>query len=189
MKIQEQRTFKLYCKLNAKVERINYFNKKPKTKTMYQLPSVSNDLTKSQIKIMSEHIIAELKENGRIIDSADALAKMELLIKEIKSSREWIDYLRDEVSKYGKEVRTTSGTKIELAEVGVKYDYSQCNDDILNQLNAQLEMLESNIKERQTFLKTISPSGIDIIDEFGEVKKIYPPSKTSTSSVKTTIQK
>ena len=156
---------------------------------MYQLPAVTNDLTKSQIKIMSEHIINELKENGRIIDSADALAKMELLIKEIKSSKEWIDYLREEVSKYGKEVRTSSGTKIELAEVGTKYDYSNCNDDILKELSAQLELLENNIKDRQTFLKTISPEGIDIIDQYGEVKKIYPPSKTSTSSIKTTIQK
>lgn len=157
---------------------------------MYQLPIVTNDLSKTQIKIMAEHIVAELQDNGRIIESADALAKMELLIKEIKSSKDWIDCIRTEIAKFGKDFKTSSGTKIELAEVGVKYDYTSCNDIVLNELQKESDLLSEKIKERQTFLKSVSQSGMEYLEPLtGELVKIYPPTKTSTSSVKTTIAK
>jgi hypothetical protein len=138
---------------------------------------------------MSEHIVNELNENGRLIESADALAKMELLIKEIKSNPEWVDSLRYQVAQYGSSTITPSGTKIELAEVGVKYDFSMCDDKELEDLMKQQEYLDYLIKERQKFLKTITQQGMDIVDKNGEVYRIFPPSRTSTSSVKTTIAK
>tara|TARA_R110000868_G_scaffold274033_1_gene533274 strand:+ start:26 stop:598 length:573 start_codon:yes stop_codon:yes gene_type:complete len=187
---QQQGTYKLFVKLNAKVERENYFNhQKYKIKSMFTLPVVSNELTKTQIKIIAEHSISELANNGRVIESADALAKMELLIKEIKGNKDYIELLREEVSKYGKSVNTASGTKIELAEVGTKYDYSNCGDGQLEDLNNQLQILELSIKERQTFLKALPLSGIEVLHMEGIIQKVYPPSKTSTSSVKTTISK
>jgi hypothetical protein len=128
-------------------------------------------------------------ETGNVIEMADAFAKVEMLIKEIKSSPAYIDYLREEVSKYGKSHTTSSGTKIELAEVGTKYDYQTCGDAELVRLNDQLLNIENAIKERQTFLKTIPVSGMDVVLEGGEVCKLYPPIKTSTSSVKCTIAK
>ena len=156
---------------------------------MYQLPTITDQLTKTQIKIMSEHIIEELQNNGNIIQSADAIAKMELLIKEIRGSKEWVAYLREEVSKYGKDFTTSSGTKIELAEVGTKYDFNNCNDEILSGLLKAEEDISESVKKRKEFLKMLPVEGCDIITSEGEVVKIFPPSKTSTSSVKLSIQK
>jgi len=156
---------------------------------MYQLPIVTNEVTKTQLRIIAQQTICNLMENGNVIDMADAFAKVEMLIKEIKSSPAYIDYLREEVSKYGKSHTTSSGTKIELAEVGTKYDYQTCGDAELVRLNDQLLNIENAIKERQTFLKTLPVSGMDVIMEGGEVVKLYPPIKTSTSSVKCTIAK
>ena len=156
---------------------------------MYQLPIVTNEVTKTQIKIIAQQTIINLMETGNVIEMADAFAKVEMLIKEIKSSPAYIDYLREEVSKYGKSHTTSSGTKIELAEVGTKYDYQTCGDAELVRLNDQLLNIENAIKERQTFLKTIPVSGMDVVLEGGEVCKLYPPIKTSTSSVKCTIAK
>jgi len=156
---------------------------------MYQLPIVTNEVTKTQIKIIAQETICNLMDTGNVIDMADAFAKVELLIKEIKSTPAYIDYLREEVSKYGKSLTTSSGTKMELAEVGTKYDYQTCGDLELVNLNAQLLTIENAIKDRQTFLKTLPVSGIEIILDGGEVAKIYPPIKTSTSSVKCTIAK
>lgn len=156
---------------------------------MYQLPIVTNEVTKSQIKIIAEQTINGMMQTGNVIDMADAFAKVELLIKEIKASPAYIDYLRDEVAKYGKSHITSSGTKIELAEVGTKYDYQTCGDSHLEDLMNQLTILETLIKDRQSFLKTIPISGMDVIMEGGEVCKLYPPTKTSTSSVKCTIAK
>jgi hypothetical protein len=128
-------------------------------------------------------------ENGNIIEAADMIAKIELFIKEIKGNPEYIDYLRYEVAKYGQSMTTATGTKIELSEVGTKYDYVFCEDDIYNELVIRRDALDEQIKERQQFLKTLPSEGIDIINEDGVVSRIYPPSKSSTSSVKCTIQK
>lgn len=156
---------------------------------MYQLPQVSNDLTKSQIKIIAETTINSILETGNVIEVADTFSKVELFIKEIKSSPEYIDFLRDEISKHGKMVTTSSGTRLELAEVGTKYDYSMCGDPILKELMDKLAEIETAVKERQTMLKTIPASGMEILSNDGELCKVYPPSKSSTSSVKATIAK
>jgi hypothetical protein len=146
-------------------------------------------VTKTQLKVIAQQTIYNSLETGNVIAMADAFAKVEFLIKEIKSFPAYIDYLREEVSKYGKSHTTSSGTKIELAEVGTKYDYQTCNDAELVNLNSKLLEIENAIKDRQAFLKTLPISGIEIILDGGEVAKIYPPIKTSTSSVKCTIAK
>jgi hypothetical protein len=156
---------------------------------MYQLPSISNDLSKGQIKIIAESVINELGESGRVLEAAETLTKMETLCKEIRGNREFIDFVRDEIEKYGKELVTVNGVKLELAEVGTKYDYSQCNDDVLSELEFQLTIMEAKIKERQNFLKTLPARGMEIIKDGGEVASIFPPTKSSTSSYKTTIKK
>jgi hypothetical protein len=156
---------------------------------MFKLPELTTRITKTDIRTISNNMVADILNNGNIIESADALNKMETLIKEIKSTPEWIDYLREEVAKRGASVITPSGTRIELAEVGVKYDFSKCGDEQINDLFAEQERIESLIKERQTFLKTIPVSGLDIVTINGELVTIYPPSKSSTSSIKTTICK
>ena len=155
---------------------------------MYELPVVNNQLTKSQLKIIAEDSIERLTESGKLIESIETFSKIDWLIKEIKSNPDYIEALRDEVSKYGKQVITSYGTKIELAEVGTKYDYSNCGDSVLIELMDELESLEIQIKERQTWLKSLPASGIDILIG-DEICRVYPPSKSSTSSIKTTIAK
>jgi hypothetical protein len=155
---------------------------------MYELPVVNNQLTKSQLKIIAEDSVERLTESGKLIESIETFAKIEWLIKEIKSNSDYIDSLRDEVSKHGKQVVTSYGTKVELAEVGTKYDYSNCDDYIYKKLLGELELLQFKIKERETWLKSLPASGMDILIG-DEICKVYPPSKSSTSSIKTTIAK
>ena len=154
------------------------------------LPTITSDLTKSQIKNISNQFIEAISENGRIIETAELIAKMEAFIKEIRSSKDFIEMVRDEVTKEGSKAKVTvTGVKIELAETGVKYDFSQCNDYDLNCLLEESERLEVKIKERKEFLKLIPKAGVDVVTNFGEVIRIYPPSKSSTSNFKTTISK
>jgi hypothetical protein len=156
---------------------------------MFKLPELTTKITKSDIKTISNNMVADILNNGHIIESADTLNKMETLIKEIKSNPDWIDYLREQVAMNGASVITSSGTKLELAEVGIKYDFSKCGDEMLNDLLAEQERIDELVKERQTFLKTIPVSGIDVVTISGELVRLYPPSRSSTSSIKTTIAK
>lgn len=151
------------------------------------LPQLTRNLTKTQIKSMAENSVAEIIDNGRIIEAVELVSVMEQFIKEIKSNPDYIDAVRDEVAKYGKS-KETETMKIELAEVGTKYNFDLCGDPLIKELNFKLDLLESEIYERKEFLKKIPQSGIEtIVDD--EVVKLFPPVKTSTSSYKTTIKK
>jgi len=154
------------------------------------LPTITNELSKTQIKVIADQTAKDIIDNGQdVIKIADTIAKIELFIKELKASPEYLDYLISEVAKYGKGMTTSTGTKLELAEVGTKYDFSQCNDFELKKMEQEFEVLEEKIKCRKDFLKTLSANGIDVMTEEGELITLYPPSKTSKSSVKCTITK
>jgi membrane-anchored protein YejM (alkaline phosphatase superfamily) len=156
---------------------------------MYQLPTLTNGISKSQLKIMADMSLQEIFENGKIIEAAEALSVMETFIKELRGNKQFSDYVREEISKNGKQLETNSA-KIELAETGIKYSFDNCGDVIYEQLNQQLESIEQQLKDRKEFLKTVSVSGLSIINEqTGEVSTIYPPSKQSTSTYKITLKK
>jgi hypothetical protein len=156
----------------------------------YSLPVISAGYTKTQLKIAAEHVINDIIENGNAIPAAEALSAMEAFVKEVKSSKQYIDFVREEIQKHGKVANTASGTKLELSEVGTKYDFTNCEDGILKKLEALIFDLDCKLTERKDFLKKLPLSGLLITDEdTGETYKVYPPSKTSTSSYKVTIAK
>jgi hypothetical protein len=156
---------------------------------MYQLPTLTNGISKSQLKIMADMSLKEIFDNGRAIEAAEALSVMENFIKELRSNKQFSDYVRDEIAKNGKQIETQSA-KLELAETAIKYNFDNCGDHIYEQLEQQLQSIEADLKDRKEFLKTVPVSGLSIINEqTGEVSMIYPPSKQSTSTYKITLKK
>ncbi len=151
------------------------------------LPKITEKISKQDIKTLANKVVDNVCVKGNIIELAENLAKMDLLIKEIKDNDNYKDYILNEVSKYGKSHTTASGTKLEVAEVGTKYDYSQTGDIVLVDLELQKAIIDNKIKERQAFLKTIKqPMEVLFSDE---LITLYPAGKTSTTCIKTTISK
>lgn len=153
-----------------------------------QLPVITNELNKSTLQGLAIEAVERIRDTGDILSAVDLVAKMEYFIKELKSHPGYIDYAREEVAKFGKEVKMPGGTKIELAEVSVRYDYSKCGDPVLTKLTETLEEIETEIKERQAMLRMVSASGMEIVVD-DELVRVFPPSKSSTSSIKTTLSK
>lgn len=108
--------------------------------------------------------------------------------RNIEFARKYKAIVLDASEKHGKSFQIhNSGFKI--TETGVKYNYSDCNDSIINDLYAEMESLKAAISERELFLKNAPISGVMIVDqETGETTTIYPPSKTSTTSVTITLK-
>lgn len=152
------------------------------------LPQINAGLTKNQIKIIAQNSITELIDSGRILEAVEALSIMEKFIEEVRGSKEFLESVRDEVAKNGKEIVNNTGAKIELAETGVKYDFSKCCDPLLPQLQAKFETAKKMLDERKNYLKNLPYSGVDVLIE-DEIVKLYPPSKSSTSSYKITLAK
>lgn len=105
---------------------------------------------------------------------------IEDLIKQITSHPDYKDLTLDEASKYGKSFEMHNA-KFEVKEMGVKYDYSNCGDPIYNRLAEELAELEKKVKDRQAFLKAVQPGTELLIED--EVIVLYPPVKTSTTSI------
>ena len=112
---------------------------------------------------------------------------MEDLIKQITDNKDYRKYLLDESAKYGKSFELHNA-KFQVKEAGTKYDYSQCNDPELSILQQQLDELTEKVKNRQKFLQLAPQEGIEVLDQSsGEVYRIYPPAKQSTTTVTITL--
>lgn len=103
------------------------------------------------------------------------------------------ELVRDEIKRNSedqKSCKSKYGTKFELAETSTSYDFTACKDPEWNSMDKTMKALKEKIKERETFLKTIGNKGLSFVnEETGEVSKLFPPIKTSTSSYKQTLLK
>lgn len=153
------------------------------------------DTTKAERKSFALQILSAIEE-GKVspLMIHCQLKATENLIKQFTDAKEgkeiaeqYKSFLLDEAAKYGKKFDFHSGG-FEVKEAGVKYDYSQCNDAEMDKLLAQQETLTQAIKDRETLLKGIK-GHLDVIDEeTGEVVTLYPPVKTSTTTVAVTLK-
>jgi hypothetical protein len=149
--------------------------------TLSQLPE-----TKQQIETFAYSLEQGLN-NGQIVAS-DLLRfqkAMEKVFDKIKPTL--IENALNEISKFEKNA-VIKGSEFSIVEAGVKYDYSECNDIEYNMLNTQLEALKSTLKDRETFLKSIKAPMQMIDKNSGEVYSVYPPKKTSSTTLKVTFK-
>lgn len=99
-----------------------------------------------------------------------------------ESAKRYRTALLDAADSYGQKKFEYMGAKIEQKEVGVKYDFSNCEDPVLKRLEEEADKAAKALKQRQDMLKTLPLSGNLMIDEeTGESFTAYPPVKTSTS--------
>jgi hypothetical protein len=113
------------------------------------------------------------------------ICRLEQAIKLIKENQHVKLITLDELAKYGKKHEFGDVT-LEEVEAGVKYDYGLCGDSVLSSLEHELFEISAKIKARQQFLKCLPISGC-ADPTTGEV--IYPPTKSSKTTIKTTFKR
>src|SRR6185312_2325589 len=158
------------------------------TEQMEVIESFEKGLTKSDIKNLSEEFVEKVLAEGNPLKAAEGLSAMESFIKEVKDNSQFKAYVREEAAQYPKGFVSNSGAKIECCETGTKYNYDTCGDPIYGMYSQKLLSAQNSLKEREAFLKTIPSEGLEIrFDD--ELIRVFPPSKSSTSSYKITLQK
>ena len=121
-------------------------------------------------------LYANLKKASKIIDS-------------VLDSESVKDAVMKEYQKYGTKEVDYKGITLVQSEVGAKFDYSGCQDHVINDLESRKKALDDQIKARQKFLKNLPSGGATVIDEeTGEVNTLYPPSRSSSTIIKATIR-
>jgi hypothetical protein len=134
--------------------------------------------------------IVEAMDAGELnpLDIHYQVKAMEDFIKVLTSNSRYKDYVLTEGMKHGKSFEF-NGSKMEIKETGVKYDYSNCGDQEWSAIEVEINRRKELQKEREKFLKSVPAEGIEIVsNETGEVIKVYPPSKTSTTSIAVTLK-
>lgn len=126
---------------------------------------------------------------------ADGYIKAKQIIETLEQAiknPEVVKAVRNEAELYAKEGGLKLyGHRIEPIEAGTKYNYSECNDPVYLRLLEKKALIEAEVKAREKFLQAVPYKGMSINDqETGESDiTIYPPIKTSTSTVKLTFAK
>lgn len=154
-------------------------------------------LSKGNAKAFHEEVKARILETGYgLFEYVETIKFFSALDKQImgdsaskiESDKEFIDYIRTEITNSEGKVTTERGVVFQNAETGTSYDFSRCEDPILMQLEAEHLAASNSLKERKEFLKKVPTFGVEI--RFNdELVTIYPPSKSSKSSFKVTLPK
>lgn len=108
--------------------------------------------------------------------------------KNFKLAHRFRSALLEEADKHGKAF-DYHNARIEQRESGTTWNYDNCNDPILANLETEMATLKEKITERQKFLQNLPEGGTTlVIEETGEAITIYKPFKTSTTSIFVKLQ-
>ena len=136
---------------------------------------------KDQIQAFADGVINEVKEG------AQNPLEVKILITALKKSLEIIedgikDSVLSEATKHGKNFEF-KGARVTIKENGTKYDYSGCCYHNWMHYDSQEKNAKSHKQEAEAFLKGLKEP-ITVVDELtGEVVKVYPPIKTSSTGL------
>lgn len=112
--------------------------------------------------------------------------KMEYVIEGVKSRIK--EQVKTEAAKYGEHPFNYAGCEMHLTPTYTKYLYDKCNDpEWWKHQRAEMNAANER-KERETFLRSLKGPLTVVDTESGEVVEIYPPVKTQSMGVKTTIK-
>lgn len=132
---------------------------------------------KADIATIVTTAVNEVK-NGNVdkIDAYIFAKKLETLGKDLagklKPIAETVPIGKAGLTKYDAEI--TEGMQ------GVKWDYSECGDTVLNELLQEQKELKEKIDNRQLFLQTITKLNTPVITEEGETYTVNPPVKSGS---------
>jgi hypothetical protein len=144
-------------------------------------------LTKKSILHMSKSTIEDLAKAdvALVVDGHEDVVEAMIYVSKGLEYFTLLDKnLRPYLYEKQLEKQSLYSMKVEPAQLGTKYDYSVCQDHILDELNAKLEEAKKAVTDRQNFLKAINVSANLVDDDTGEIYKVYAPNKTATSGYK-----
>jgi hypothetical protein len=129
---------------------------------------------------------------NRILDGYED--GLELFIA-VKSAQKLLDDITAQIEEsalnsamlYSSKSFDAYGAKIEIREVGTKYNFDNCGDTILARITEEKKKWSDEEKSRQSMLKTLRGKTEMLDPETGEVINVFPPQKSSKTGLVVTL--
>ena len=149
-----------------------------------------NELTKVLSKSQVIDLFVETKDQimsgeQSPLKTAIHLKALEELIKKLRTDKQIQSYTLDEALKEGTNTFKMHGAEIQIKEMGTKYDFSDCNDGLLEDLYKQMNAIKERIRMRELMLKSISEDSPAVSME-GEI--LNAPRKQSKTGISITLK-
>jgi hypothetical protein len=143
---------------------------------------------KSEIERVANEMVQGIIDGN--VQTEKALLTIRAVRMAMESAEDKIkEQVIDELHRRGKEGFDMYGAKVNLKELGVKYDYANCGDLEWYLIDDQIKSLTELKKERENFLKSLTKPTTIVDDSTGEIKTINPPIRQSTTSYTITFAK
>jgi len=142
------------------------------------------DPTKAEAQLLANDFM-EAVENGEIDVLALAVRVDWLITMAEHLKGKMKEKVLSAVEKYGKTSCVVQKATFKIKEVGTKWDYT--SDAQWNKLNDEMLVLKEKMKEREAFLKTVTKKMEIVDEETGDIEKIVPPIKQSTTGYALTL--
>jgi hypothetical protein len=101
-------------------------------------------------------------------------------LEQLKKDSRYKQLVMDEAYKNGHKFNYRN-SEMAIQEMGVKYDYSQCNDSVMDDILKREDIIKKEKDERIKFLKTIPIEGIPIAQNIAD-SLTYPALTTASQT-------
>lgn len=149
----------------------------------------NQDLSKTAANELAEELFNQIQEGES--DPLVILARLQFISFAVDEA---ITKIRktavSEVEKYGNEGRSgvvKHGVTFRIKEVGVRYDYK--NTQRWNEIKAEEDKIAESRKDLETRLKTLKSKETVVNEDTGETFELFPPLKSSSTTVEITLPK
>lgn len=143
--------------------------------------------TKEQAQVFADQVINEVIDgNANPLSVHIQITVIEKTLEKIKEGIE-IQAL-GEAEKHGPKAFDHMRCRVEIKEMGTKWDFTGCTDPVWNRLRDNSVRLKEAMKEREMLLKSIHRTTHVVDEETGEIIELRPALKTSTTGLAITLK-
>jgi len=148
----------------------------------------TNPIVSADKQGLSEMVSSYLKEltfnGGEPLNDLAFIRKYMFLLEELEKGIK--EYVIKELEKQDNSEAIILGTNMKVIETGVKYDYSASKSWI--EQKSKLEDESKKLKDIEALAKSLKGKMVMVDEITGETFEYFPPSKTSSTSIRVTIQ-
>lgn len=141
--------------------------------------------SKEELSTMVNSYLKELAYNGGDVLKDLALCrKYSFLLEELEKGIK--SYVLKELSSFERNEASVLGAEIKTVESGVKYDYSESSEWVKQK--KVVDEATAKLKDIETFIKSLKSKTTVVDDNTGEVIEFFPASKSSSTTIRVTLQ-